>query len=250
MSVPIWGVRQYPYDGVGALLEAPLRLHFDQGAKPRVGEVLCRQKSPCSEELFGVLAGGDAYGRDASGDGGGDARDRVLEGHCSFGWDADFLQGGPVGCWIWLDSLDFVCEHDHVEEVPKLQGEQYRLDVLLRGVGDEGDPHPSLPASLYKVHETWQGFQLGDALAEARLLGVTDRSSLLVGEVGEQFAHDLGRVPSADPVAIELFIYLEAVWLERIHPRWQVQGVGLRDRTVEVEEQGPVQTANRRRGPC
>jgi hypothetical protein len=38
--------------------------------------------------------------------------------------------------------------------------------------------------------------------------------------------------------------------LERIHPRWQVQGVGLRKRAVEVEEQGPVQTANRRRGPC
>jgi hypothetical protein len=38
--------------------------------------------------------------------------------------------------------------------------------------------------------------------------------------------------------------------LERIHPRWQVQGVGLRERAVEVEEQGPVQTANRRRGPC
>jgi hypothetical protein len=29
-----------------------------------------------------------------------------------------------------------------------------------------------------------------------------------------------------------------------------VQGVGLRQRAIEVEEQGPVQTANRRRGPC
>ena len=167
-----------------------------------------------------------------------------------FGRDAGLLQGGYVGGWIRLYSLDLVGEHDHVEEVPKLQGEQYRLDVLLRRVGDEGDPHPSLPASLYKVHETWQGFQLEGALAEARLFGVTDRPPLFVGELGEQFAHDLSRVPAADPVAIELLVYFDAVWFERIHPRWQVQGVGLRERAVEVEEQGPVQTANRRRGPC
>src|SRR5687767_9579662 len=225
-------------------------LRFDQGAELRVGEVLRRREGPCSEEPFGVLARGDAYRRNTRGDRGGDARDRVLEGQCSFGRDAGSLQGGSVWCWIRLYSLDFVGEHDHVEEVPKLQGEQYRFDVFLRGVGDEGDPHSLFLASLYKVHETWQGLQLGGALAEARLLGVTDGSSLLVGEVGEQFAHDLGRVPAADPVAIELLVDLDAVWLERIHPRWQVQGVGLRDRTVEIEEQGPVQTANRRRGPC
>src|SRR5215216_3680575 len=234
----------------GEVVRECLRLRFDQGTEPRVGEVLCRHKCPCSEELFGVLAGGDAYGRDTGGDRRGDPRDRVLEGEGHFGRDANFLQCGSVGGWIRLYGFHFVGEHDDIEEVSQLQGEQYRLDVLLRGVGDEGDPHPSLPASLYKVHETWQGFQLGGAFAKARFLRVTDRSSLLVGEVGEQFAHDLGRVPSADPVAIELLIYLDAVGLERIHPRWQVQGVGLRDRTVEVEEQGPVQTANRRRGPC
>ena len=33
--------------------------------------------------------------------------------------------------WIRLHSLNLVGEHDGVEEVPKLQGEQYRLDVLL-----------------------------------------------------------------------------------------------------------------------
>ena len=144
------------YDGVGAFREAslpkpPLRLRFDQGAEPRVGEVPCRHKGPCSEELFGLLAGGDAYSRDASSDRGGDARDRVLEGQCSFGRDAGLLQGNLLWCWIWLYSVDFVCEHDHVEEVPKLQGGQDRFDVLLRRVGDEGDPHPSLPASLYKI---------------------------------------------------------------------------------------------------
>src|SRR5215211_4512806 len=227
-----------------------LRLRFDQGTEPRVGEVLCRHKCPCSEELFGVLAGGDAYGRDTGGDRRGDPRDRVLEGEGHFGRDANFLQCGSVGGWIRLYGFHFVGEHDDIEEVPQLQGEQYRLDVLLRGVGDEGNPHHYFPTLDYEVHETWQGFQLGGALAEARLLGLTDRPSLLVGEVGEQLAHEIGRAPTADPVAIELLVHLDAVWLERIHPRWQVQGVGLRERAVEVEEQSPVQIANRRRGPC
>src|SRR5918994_2720841 len=178
-------------------------LRFDQGAELRVGEVLCRSEGPCSEESFRVLARGDAYRRDARGDGGGDARDRVLEGQCSFSRDAGFLQGGSVGCWIWLYSLDFVGEHDHVEEAPKFQGEQYRLDVLPRSVGDEGDPHSSFLASLYKVHETWQGFQPGGTFTEARLLGIADGPPLLAGEVGEQFAHDLISIPATDPVAIE-----------------------------------------------
>ena len=65
-----------------------------------------------------------------------------------FGRDASLLQRGDVRGWIRLHSLDLVGEHDDIEEVPKLQGEQYRLDVLLRRVGDEGDPHPSLFASL------------------------------------------------------------------------------------------------------
>ena len=83
----------------------------------------------------------------------------------------------------------------------KLQGEQDRLDVFLRRVGDEGDPHPPLPAPLYEVHETGQGFQFGGALAETGLFGVTDGSLLLVGEVGEQVAHDLSRIPAADALS-------------------------------------------------
>src|SRR5687767_10524065 len=83
-------------------------LRVDQGAELLVGEVLCRHEGPCPDELFWVLAGGDAYGWDACGDRGGDARDRVLEGQCTLGRDASLLQRGSIRCRIRLYGFDVV----------------------------------------------------------------------------------------------------------------------------------------------
>src|SRR5215211_5254103 len=148
-------------DPGGAVRAPPLPgppLRADQGQELRVGEVLCRHEGTCPEKPVGVLTGGDAYGRDTRGNGGGDARDRVFEGESFLGRDVRLPKGGPVGGWIWLHSLDLIGEHDGVEVVSKLQGEQDRLDVLFRGVGYERDLHSPFSSSLYKLNETGQGF--------------------------------------------------------------------------------------------
>src|SRR5215218_3970632 len=96
-----------------AWLHTPsLRLCRDQSPELQVGEVLRRHESSRCEESFGGLTGGDSHGRDTGGDGGRNARDRVLEGKGLFGRDPGLPKCGLVGGGVRLYCLHLVGEHD------------------------------------------------------------------------------------------------------------------------------------------
>src|SRR5918997_1542854 len=80
--------------------------------EPRIGEVVCRHEGSRLTQPLGRLARGDAHGGYAGGDGGGDARYRVLESEGLFGRNVQFLQRRFVGRRVRLYRLHLVGEYD------------------------------------------------------------------------------------------------------------------------------------------
>src|SRR5829696_9927565 len=145
----------------------------------QVGEVLRHHKGPRVLERLRRLRRGDADRGHAGPDGRGDAGGRVFEGESPLGGDAQPVERRSVGGGIWLDGTDLVREHDYVEKAAELQREQYRLDVFLGGVGDEGQREAAALRLLHEVYESGQGFESAGTLAELRLFCVCQFASVL-----------------------------------------------------------------------
>ncbi len=69
-------------------------------------------------------------------------------------------------------------------------------------------------------------------------------------EIGEEGRDDVGVEAVTDPLLVERPIRVVAVGLQELRPRREVDRVGLRERAVEVEEQGPEHLRAHNRGTC